>query len=87
MGKGNRRAIVEKLLHRDGPECFFCGKRMKDDISVEHLLSRSKGGSNHLDNLVLAHILCNSEASNRAIVDKIKMREMKIGTYKFMKQR
>ena len=65
------------LVARDGSDCFFCLKPMADqDMTIEHLVSRHKGGPDHMDNLVLAHMKCNGLADNRPLVEKIKIREM-----------
>ncbi|MBO9624130.1 MAG: HNH endonuclease [Sphingomonas sp.] len=64
-----------KLLARDGDECWFCGRAMGDDCTIEHLVARSKGGVNHLDNYALAHRACNNAAADKPLVEKIAMRE------------
>lgn len=75
-----RKTVEELLLERDGSECFFC-RCAFDNISskptLEHLLSISDGGTNHLSNLVLAHSECNTEAGNLAIIEKVLLREKK----------
>ena len=83
-GKGKpqvRQQMTQKqrqLLVRDGNECFYCGYEMQpENISVEHVLSRLHGGSNRMENLVLAHKKCNEEASHLTVIDKIRLREKK----------
>lgn len=62
------------LLQRDGNKCFYCDLPMPPiDMTVEHLLSRDKGGADHQDNLVLAHGACNKAAANLPIKEKIHM--------------
>lgn len=63
-----------KLLERDGDECWFCGKPMGADATLEHLVPKSKGGGNKLDNYALAHAACNHRAANIPLVKKIEMR-------------
>jgi 5-methylcytosine-specific restriction endonuclease McrA len=59
-----RRARKRTLLARDGGLCWICGRAMPaDDMSVDHVVELSEGGSNLLDNLRLAHGRCNSERS------------------------
>lgn len=74
-----RRKTVEQLLiERDGDKCFYCGDVFEDDQlapTLEHLLSRSHGGNNHLANLCLAHVSCNERAANLPIVEKIRLRD------------
>jgi len=63
-----------KLLARDGDECWFCGRALGDDITIEHLVPKSKGGGNTLDNYALAHAVCNHKAANKPLVEKIELR-------------
>ena len=60
------------LLKRDGNTCFYCGKELKEDISLEHLIPLSAGGKNILGNMVLAHKQCNHEQGSKTLVEKIK---------------
>ena len=63
------------LAHRDGEECWFCGRCMDaDDRTLEHLVPKSKGGPNTLDNYVLAHRSCNNRAADMPLVEKIELR-------------
>lgn len=75
-----RKTVEELLFERDGHQCFFCGLIFlttdpADRPTLEHLLSISDGGNNHLSNLCLAHERCNKEAANLSIVEKVKLRE------------
>lgn len=63
-----------KLLGRDGDECWFCGTAMGDDCTIEHLVPKSRGGGNKLDNYALAHAACNQRAANMPLVKKIALR-------------
>jgi hypothetical protein len=70
---GRRRAV---LLQRDGRACFYCGIDMPDDdITLEHLVALDKGGTNRLENMALAHRLCNNKAGNLTLTMKIKIRD------------
>ena len=45
---------LERLLFLQGGKCFYCGKTMADKTaSIEHIIPRSCGGSNELDNLAV----------------------------------
>lgn len=87
----------EKLIERDGTDCYFCGKTMighdhtgratpdgKDDITIEHLLSRhsvrtgelTDADVNHIDYLVLAHAHCNRQIGHRPVSEKLTYREI-----------
>ena len=81
MGSANiPRSPMAKLrnaiIQRDGTECFFCRKQIPEmEMTVEHLLSKQNGGSDHMDNLALAHKFCNQKAGNLPLLKKIETRE------------
>ena len=60
-----------QLLKRDGNKCFYCGKRLGNDITLEHLISLASGGKNMLGNMVLAHEKCNQQAGNITVYQKM----------------
>lgn len=57
----NRRKML-LLGSRDGERCIWCSKPLTHrcaDATVDHVVCRSRGGSNGLENLVLACAACN----------------------------
>lgn len=76
-GSSTRRRVLA-LYARDGRNCYWCGRalirrddfvpavgRLPDDYpTLEHLVPRSMGGSDRLENLVLACPPCNVERGN-----------------------
>jgi 5-methylcytosine-specific restriction endonuclease McrA len=79
-----RKRVMQDLIHDHGRECFYCGEDITetavDDprkgMTLEHLLSRHHGGSNHIANLVLAHNQCNTIAGHRTMLQKFQLREL-----------
>ena len=68
--------LTRTLINRDGELCFYCGLKMPlDDMTREHLLSVNSGGVNHIDNLALAHKLCNLKAGHLSVVEKVLLRD------------
>lgn len=76
------RDLCEYLVLRDGPDCGICGGSVDltlrsgvkgDDAgpSVDHVVPRSKGGSDDLSNLRLAHWGCNRKRGNRGEVEQL----------------
>ncbi len=60
--KFSRRNIFE----RDRNTCQYCGKRFsKMDLTIDHLVPRSRGGKDSWDNLVLACVKCNVRKGDR----------------------
>ncbi len=49
--------------------CAYCGRIFGpfDDWIVEHVISRSRGGSNEIDNLVLSCQSCNQQKRDRSL--------------------
>lgn len=63
-----------KLLERDGSGCWYCGGEMGDDMTLEHLIPKSKGGANNLINCALAHQRCNAAAADLPLAEKMALR-------------
>ncbi len=58
----SRRNIFE----RDKNTCQYCGKIFcKSDLTLDHVVPRSKGGKDTWENLVLACVRCNVRKANR----------------------
>lgn len=56
--KGPTRA---SLLVRDGCTCQYCGRRLPPArLTIDHVIPRSRGGSDDWNNLVVACIECNA---------------------------
>lgn len=71
-----RRKKVAALRRRDGDDCFFCIRPMeRENMTLEHLLSRRDGGTDCYANLVLACRPCNHAAGHLAVIEKVKLRE------------
>lgn len=54
------RALRPKILARDKGICRFCGRPGAD--SVDHVIPKSRGGTDAAENLAAAHRFCNSVA-------------------------
>lgn len=52
------------LLHRDGHACQYCGYS-GDDLTLDHVLPRSRGGGESWENIVTACVRCNVKKGNR----------------------
>ncbi len=65
--KRYRGPPVAVLIARDGPRCCWCGRETgtrRHPATVEHLLPRSRGGTDNTDNLAVACYPCNNQRSN-----------------------
>lgn len=51
------------VLHRDGHACQYCG--FKDDLTIDHVLPKSRRGQDTWENVVAACVRCNIRKGNR----------------------
>lgn len=58
-----RQLILSKLIDRDGKECRHCGTT--EDIAIDHITPRSKGGTDDIENLQLLCRRCNTRKLNK----------------------
>lgn len=68
-----KRKLRAILLQRDGSCCFYCGGHLGDDLTIEHLHERSRGGSDRIENLRLAHEDCNHKVQGLTVEEKLKL--------------
>lgn len=57
-------------------KCFFCGTRMGNDRTKEHLIPVSKGGSGQPINIRWAHERCNNAAGDLDLDEKMEIRRV-----------
>lgn len=63
--------MFRALYRAQKGECFYCGKKMLskdghgDDLTLDHFIPLSKGGTNHHTNYVLACRSCNLEKADQ----------------------
>lgn len=61
----------EYLLEKWGRKCAYCGKE-NVPLEKEHIVPRSKGGSDRVSNLTIACVPCNQRKDNRPIEEFLK---------------
>jgi hypothetical protein len=66
----DRAKKVRYLLKHEGPICHYCGTRLatepdkngrplENQVTLDHIVPRSRGGGDHLENFVLSCPGCN----------------------------
>jgi len=66
----------KRIMERDGYKCVHCGA--DEGLSIDHIIPRTKGGSNKDDNLQVLCATCNSSKGNQVTesnVNKVASRE------------
>lgn len=63
MRKNKAKPIL--LIAQNG-KCFYCNQKFSEENieTVDHFIPSSKGGSNNIQNMVLAHTECNNKKSD-----------------------
>lgn len=66
MPKHDVKLTRKTLYQRDRHVCQYCGDKFKiEDLNIEHIMPKSRGGQNSWENLVTACIDCNRKKGNR----------------------
>ena len=61
------------VIQRDGKTCAYCEKSVNNfDINLDHVIPRTKGGSDEADNLVVSCNKCNSSKGDLSLLEFIK---------------
>ncbi|GET37583.1 RNA-guided endonuclease IscB [Microseira wollei] len=63
--------VKEYLLQKWGRKCAYCGIE-NVPFEIEHILARSKGGSNRVSNLCLSCHSCNQAKGNKSVEEFLK---------------
>jgi 5-methylcytosine-specific restriction endonuclease McrA len=59
---------MTELLERDGTACVWCGRELwPSDLTLEHLLPRSRRGHTTAENLAIACRRCNRARGTQAV--------------------
>lgn len=66
LPKHDIKLTRKTLYERDRNTCQYCGSKLKtDELNIEHIMPKSRGGQNTWENLVAACIDCNRKKGNR----------------------
>jgi 5-methylcytosine-specific restriction endonuclease McrA len=64
----NRKNRIVKMLEEQNGVCYICGRTMQEnEITVDHVIPRAKGGTDSVQNLKLAHERCNHAKDDKLI--------------------
>ena len=57
------------VFHRDGRRCAYCGNAKAERYETDHIVPRSRGGTDRVSNLVVCCRVCNIEKGNVSVED------------------
>ena len=67
MSKEYSKRRLELVFNKTGGRCAYCGKVLSDDATIDHIIPRSKGGGNNLDNLLPSCRSCNTSKGVKSL--------------------
>lgn len=59
--------IRSYVFHRDGRKCAYCGTLRAERYELDHIVPRSRGGTNRVSNLVVSCLDCNNAKGNQPV--------------------
>lgn len=63
LAGAERKRVAAEVFARDGAACVYCGR--EDNLTLDHIIPRSQGGSNDARNVAVACGSCNSSKGDR----------------------
>ncbi len=56
----------QTVFHRDSYTCQYCAKQLpEEDLNLDHVLPKDKGGKTNWENIVTSCIQCNTRKANK----------------------
>jgi hypothetical protein len=55
------------IYRRDGYKCVYCGHNKKQDLTIDHVIPKCKGGKNTWENMVSACKRCNNNKDSQSL--------------------
>ncbi len=80
ISSDKKRKKVITLLLRDGCNCSYCDVKFElvPDITLDHVVPKSLGGTNANTNILLSCITCNANKGNMLLTQFIRGYDIKI---------
>lgn len=70
------------VFHRDGAKCAYCGNAKAERYELDHIVPRSRGGSNRVSNLVVSCQKCNMAKDNQSVEEFLLGRPARLAAVK-----
>jgi 5-methylcytosine-specific restriction endonuclease McrA len=70
---------IKAVFDKTDGRCWYCGKLFEDDHTIDHVLPRSRGGKEDIENLVPCCKPCNSAKRDKTIIEFRRMYQKQRG--------
>lgn len=68
--RNNVKFSRKNVMQRDNLTCQYCGHKFsKKELTLDHILPRSRGGKSHWSNIVTCCKNCNETKGNKSIIE------------------
>lgn len=76
----SRKHLRRKLYREANGYCSICGEHIDyfSESTIDHVIPKSKGGSNKMSNLKIAHAYCNRKKGNKLELYEVTIKINKI---------
>jgi 5-methylcytosine-specific restriction endonuclease McrA len=83
-----RDSNLLKLSLVCGWRCWYCGiELLEESATIDHIVPRAKGGSDHLDNLALCCEFCNRAKLDRSVEEFLRWLDFVASPHSFRSPR
>ena len=78
--------IRSYIFHRDGARCLYCGNAMAERYELDHIVPRSRGGTNRISNLVVSCQDCNGRKGNSSLEEFLANRPARLAAIRAIRR-
>lgn len=84
----DRKKLKERIIRRDNMVCYICDSKipLEENPTIDHVVPKSSGGRDIMDNLKCCCKLCNDDKSDMRLGDYVKHMRKNPGKYPHMSE-
>lgn len=81
------KKVINFLLKKHGSKCFYCKQKFHiDNLEIDHIIPKSKGGENNINNYMLSCQKCNCSKGTQLLDEwRVNLFAKSVKYFEFMK--